>query len=170
MRVAERPLETEAVRHWETILTPHFDIEHEVTGRSPHGKRYRIDMLLHPTFNWPSGGRHPIGFEIKRPHPSVAEFTKAVGQAVDYAQAQWHTTRSPAAIRIYVAVFDPYTSDQRPSERFFLDRLAGRLNVAFIRPHPQRVIDLRTSGERRWSLNGGPSHAAFSAIPKDGSR
>lgn len=170
MRVAERPLETEAVRHWETILTPHFHIEHEVPGRSVRGKRYRIDMLLHPKFDWPSGGRHPIGFEIKRPHPSIAEFTKAVGQAVDYAQAEWQSRSAQQPLRVYVAVFDTYTDDQRPGERFFLDRLAGRLNVAFIRPHPWRVIDLRTSGERRWSLNGGPSGAAFSAIPKDGSR
>lgn len=170
MRVDERPLEAVAVRHWTTILSNDFLIEHEVIGRSPYGKKYRIDMLLHPTFDWPSGGRHPLGFEIKRPNPSIAEFTRAVGQAVDYAQAEWHSTYYPQPIRVYVAVFDSYTKSHRPEERFFLDRLAGRLNVAFVRPHSHRIIDLRTSGERRWSLDGGPSGAAFSAIPKDGSR
>lgn len=169
MRVDERPLEAVAVRNWATILAPHFHIEHEVPGRSMRGTRYRIDMMLHPKFDWPSGGRHPIGFEIKRPQPSIAEFTKAVGQAVDYAQAEWQSQRFPQPVRVYVAVFDTYTTSDT-TERFFLDRLTGRLNVAFVRPHPRRVIDLRTSGERRWSLNGGPSGAAFSAIPKDGSR
>lgn len=161
--------ESEVVQHWLTVLTGPFHVEQEVPGISEGGKHYRLDMLLHPQFDWPSGGRHPIGFEIKRLQPSIARFTKALAQASDYARATWH---SPLVgpVKVYVAIYDLYTPWLDRQAQLLAERLAGRLNVGLIRPSDHLGVTLETSGELRWSARRGVTNAAFSAIPKDGSR
>lgn len=164
--------ESEVVQHWLTVLGTAFTIEQEVIGfaeAAQGSKSYRMDMLLHPQFDWPSGGRHPIGFEVKRLQPSIARFTKAVAQASDYARATWHSGVC-GPVKVYVAIYDLYTPWLDRDARLLAERLAGRLNVALIRPHDRLGITLETSGELRWSFKRGVTGAAFSAIPKDGSR
>jgi hypothetical protein len=173
-------LERDAVKYWSTLLADSFTIEREVTTADP-GPRLRMDMLLHPKFDWPSGGRHPIGFEIKRPSEarSIGGFTKSIAQASDYARRVWHTDYRPGKpVQVYVAVIDDYT--QRSGEiGGFADRITGRLNVALVRRHKLwddtfctylQTVGISTSGEPRWRLGRGPSGAPFSAIPKVGAR
>jgi len=187
MSISETMTEAEATRYWVALLSDDWTIEREVSGIAPDGRRYRMDMLLHPRFDWPSGGRHPIGLELKRPSKHVSTFVRALAQANEYSTAKWFSDYIPGVeLSVYVAIVDSYTSEMSLETKMLAERMAGHQNVGLLRrdSYRGRGKDWRTeypnltlyiTGHRRWSLARGPLRSnigpgPFNAIPKRGSR
>lgn len=171
--------ESEAVAHWRTILEPHFWIEEEVPGKHWTGKRVRIDMLLHPRgWDWRGGGRQPIGFEVKSPYGDIAQMTRHIGQAVDYAQTAW-TSEAATMTSPYVYVFIhnrlsdvEWSSRAALNERnFWVPRFIGRLGVGLVDfDDGYHGVSLSLSGNRVWTSKAGPCNVNWPAIRRFGSR
>ena len=153
--------EKDAVRAWATLLEPHFRIEPEVNGLHYSGRKVRMDMLLHPTFEWSGGGHHPIGLEIKKPiHKSGA----LIGQAADYAASTWSSDAYPDPINVFVAVYDEMAVSNG------LAQVLGGIGVAYIGLDEWLGLHIRCSCNRMWSERYGVVNNKWSAQRKFGSR
>lgn len=170
--------ESEAVTHWRTLLEPHFWVEKEVPGRHWTGKRFRIDMLLHPRgWDWRGGGRQPIGFEVKSPYGDIAQMTRHIGQAVDYASTAWssdHATMSSPYVYVFIhnrlTEVEWGSEDARREREFWLPRFLGRLGVGLVEIDAYRGLSLSLSGNRVWTSKSGPCNVNWPAIRRFGSR
>lgn len=162
--------ENVAVEAWVELLDPYFDIEHEVPGRHYTGRKLRMDMLLHPKFEWRGGGRNPIGFEIKRPMANQAQM---IGQAADYAQSRWASERYPDFVDVFVAVYAPMYHNREScehSEWVGIEQLLGRLGVIHLDIDQREGLTLRVSGNTAWTAKRGTCFVNWSAKRKYGSR
>lgn len=163
--------ELQAVQAWTQLLAPHFQIEKEVEGIHWTGRKMRIDMVLHPLFEWHGGGHQPIGFEIKKPDTNDA---KLVGQAVDYANTQWNSRIIRKPVVMFIAVFAPkYHNPEMPCEthgHLLTEQLLGRLGVINFDLKDKTGLELRVSGEKMWSPSKGVRALNWSAQRKIGSR
>lgn len=164
--------ESEAVASWRVILSPHFDIQEEVTGRHWTGRNHRIDMLLHPKFDWAGGGRTPIGFEVKRPAGGIKHHSRQIAQAVDYASTNWTGARRGGWTEPYFFIFVHCdVIEQLDNDAFYLRRILGQLGVGFIELDGWTGnVSINLSGSRMWSSNLGPAGGQWAARRKFGSR
>lgn len=167
---ATRTTESQMVAAWTAILQPYFDIENEVWGKHWRGDSMRIDMVLHPKFEWQGGGNFPIGFEIKRPGANEA---KLIGQAVDYANTQWFSSRYDSEVDMFIAVYAPMYQNKSACKDhgiILTEQMLGRLGVAHFDIDSYYGLNLRVSGQRMWSQRNGAQGPNWSAKRKFGSR
>jgi len=162
--------ESQMVAAWTAILQPYFAIENEVWGKHWRGDSMRIDMVLYPKFQWQGGGKFPIGFEIKGSDVNEA---KLIGQAVDYANTQWHSAFYDEPIEMFIAVYAPmYQNKPRCKDHGIIltEQMLGRLGVAHFDIDDHYGLNLRVSGQRMWSQRNGAEGPNWSAKRKFGSR
>jgi len=166
----ERMTEPQMVTAWTTILKPHFDIEHEVWGQHLRGDFMRIDMILHPKFEWKGGGNFPIGFEIKGQGTNEA---KLIGQAADYANTRWNSVKYDEPVDMFIAVHSPMYQNRQFCEThgiILTEQMLGRLGIAHFDIDNRYGLTLRVSGQRVWSHLKGSEGPGWSAKRKFGSR
>ena len=164
------PTEAATVKAWESVLSDHFDIEHEVPGlRYGNNNKVRVDMLLHPRFEWTGGGHFPVALEIKKP---TGNQYKALAQAVDYAQCRWITAKYSEPIQTYVAIFAPLFEE--PQIGFSPPHFLGSFGIMLLRIEELRsgenVLSLNLSSTPMWTSKNGARHINWNAQRKFGSR
>lgn len=151
-----------AVGAWVSLASPYFRIQHEVRGTHYTGKRLRMDMLLHPRFEWSGGGHHPIGLEIKKPMHRSGHL---IGQAADYAASSWESDAHSDPVSVFVAVYDEMALDHG------IAQVLGGIGVIYFGPDEKSVgLNVRCSYNRMWSERDGVVNNKWSAQRKFGSR
>lgn len=168
-------------------LSPYFRIHArpQLQGRLCTGRRLRADLVLQPLQPW--GGRHthhsyaPFTLEVKRDQ-NIADITKALGQAADYAHGIWDTTQladagwvdlpSDGRMLSCITWLDTvgYCDPTQTCDRMWIDRIAGRLNVMVLVHTQWSGWELNMSGNTQWCQDRGMANSAFNARVKDGSR
>jgi hypothetical protein len=164
------PTEAASVKAWTLLLAEHFEIENEVPGaRCCQTTKVRVDMLLHPKFEWGGGGRFPIAFEIKKP---TGKNQKALAQAADYAQCRWISTRYRQPIQTYVAIHAPLFEE--PQIGFSPPHFLGSFGIMLLRIERlrtgQNVLSLNLSSTPMWTSKSGARNMNWNAQRRFGSR
>ena len=162
-----------AVLAWRAMLSPHFEIETEVCGTHVSGAKLRIDMLLHPKFDWAGGGRYPIGFEIKQANHCDGTDGKAgdyLAQAHDYAATCWDSNIRSDVKLVYVCVSNIEISKPPRAQEY------GKQGIGYLdltRPTPWRFpqVELRIGNMPVWrEREGNVGNLHFNGHRKFGSR
>ena len=165
-----KPTEAATVKAWTVFLSEHFDIESEVPGnRCCQQNKVRVDMLLHPKFEWNGGGHFPIALEIKKPSGNQS---KALAQAADYAQCKWISSRYSEPIQTYVAIHAPLFEE--PQIGFSPPHFLGSFGIMLLRIEELRsgenVLSLNLSSTPMWTSKSGARNMNWTAQRKFGSR
>jgi hypothetical protein len=168
--ICGNPTEAATVQAWQVLLSDHFDIEREVNGKHCfQQKNVRVDMLLHPKFEWHGGGHFPIAFEIKKPGGNQY---KALAQAADYAQCRWFSSRYADPIQTYVAINAP--KFEEPQIDFSPPHFLGSFGVMLLQFYQTRsggyLLSLHLSSTSMWTDKFGATKTNWSAQRKFGSR
>lgn len=164
--------EKKAVSELIRVLSPYFSFRKEVRGKHPLGHNMRIDLLMKPKdlAGWKNGN---VVFGVECKLPSVRQgwrdVSRHLAQAVDYTYVNWEN-----AGRAIILCWPAFFEDSRYAtsrEVALADRIAGRLNVGFIRECGYRGMSITLCGHTVWSQKEGVKEGRFRNLePKAGSR
>lgn len=159
-------LEADLVNWLVRQLSPFFEIQRQVSGKSVHGKSVRLDLLLTPrdTTGWKRTDV-VFGLEVKQPSSDPA---KLIAQAIDYSNSTW-TGHGRIPILMY-----PLASKFRnePSFMHFLRTLAAEFMVGELSRDNALGWTITMGGAPVWHASRGPAGVGRTSLfrVRDGHR